>query len=183
MDVATDLGLSPALIASAAAGDRAAFGRIVAEHHDDLVRVAYLVSGDADLAHDATQAAWTIAWRKLPSLREPEHLRAWLSTIAANEARQLLRRRGRTRVREIDIALVGDGPTASTAGAGRDETIDLMRALDRLAGEDRRDPGHALRPRPHVRRRSGGRSGCRRPASGRVSARAIARLRKDLGDD
>src|SRR6478736_5862911 len=53
MDVATDLALSPALIASAAAGDRVAFGRIVAQHHDDLVRIAYLVSGDADLARSS----------------------------------------------------------------------------------------------------------------------------------
>jgi len=182
MDVATDLGLSPALIASAAAGDRVAFGRIVAQHHDDLVRIAYLVSGDADLAHDATQAAWAIAWRKLPSLREPEHLRAWLSKIAANEARQLLRRRGRTRVREIDIALVGDGPTVSTAGAGRDETIDLMRALDRLAGEDRQIL--AMRFVLGLTSEEIGRSiGMSAPGVRSRLARAIARLRKDLGDD
>ncbi|HEY7968831.1 MAG TPA: RNA polymerase sigma factor [Candidatus Limnocylindrales bacterium] len=182
MEVATELALSPALIASAAAGDRVAFGRIVAEHHDDLVRIAYLVGGDADLAHDATQAAWAIAWRKLASLREPEHLRAWLSTIAANEARQPLRRRDRTRVREIDIALVAGGPIASTTGAGRDETIDLMRALDRLAGDDRQIL--AMRYVLGLTSDEIGRSiGMSAPGVRSRLSRAIARLRKDLGDD
>jgi len=45
------------------------------------------------------QSARSIAWRKLSSLRDPERLRPWLVSVAANEARQLVRgqspRRGR----------------------------------------------------------------------------------------
>ena len=55
----------PGVMASAAAGDEVAFARIVAAHHDDMVRVAYLVTCEVDLANDAVQSAWPIAWRKL----------------------------------------------------------------------------------------------------------------------
>jgi DNA-directed RNA polymerase specialized sigma24 family protein len=54
-------GIAGALIERAAAGDEMAFARIVAAHHEDMARIAYLVSGDLDVAADAEQAAWAIA--------------------------------------------------------------------------------------------------------------------------
>ena len=71
----------------AAEGDEVAFARLVAAHHASMVRVAYVIVGDAALASDAVQSAWEIAWRKLGDLREPDQVRAWLVAIAANEAR------------------------------------------------------------------------------------------------
>jgi ATP/maltotriose-dependent transcriptional regulator MalT len=53
----------------AAAGDVSAFARIVTEHHDHMARVCFVICGDLDMAQDAVQAAWPIAWRKLASLR------------------------------------------------------------------------------------------------------------------
>src|SRR5262245_45851546 len=82
-------------IALAAAGDEAAFARIIRAHHDDMTRVCYIVSGDLDLAEEAVQAAWGIAWRKLGTVRDPSRLRSWLVSVAANEARQIVRRRRR----------------------------------------------------------------------------------------
>ena len=54
-------------VALAAAGDEVAFATIVRAHHDDMTRVAFLVCGDLDLADEAVQTAWTIAWRRLGS--------------------------------------------------------------------------------------------------------------------
>ncbi|MEA2609242.1 MAG: polymerase sigma-70 factor, subfamily, partial [Chloroflexota bacterium] len=88
------------IVEQAAAGDEAAFARIVAAYHDDMARVCFVVCGEADLAQEAVQAAWPIAWRNMERLRDPERLRPWLVTIAANEARQLMRRRGRRAIRE-----------------------------------------------------------------------------------
>ena len=59
----------------AAAGDAVAFARIVGAHHDDMARVCCVVCGDLELAQDAVQAAWPIAWRRLDTLRDPERLR------------------------------------------------------------------------------------------------------------
>src|SRR6185436_9469984 len=92
------------IIEAAAAGDTMAFARIVRAHHDDMARVCQLICDDADLAQDAAQAAWPIAWRKLGTLRDPEKLRPWLVSIAANEARQMIRRLHRDRVVPIDVA-------------------------------------------------------------------------------
>jgi hypothetical protein len=66
----------------AAAGDEVAFARIVAAHRAEMVRVAYVVCGDWDIAQDAAQAALWLAWRKLPSLRDPARLRPWLMSVA-----------------------------------------------------------------------------------------------------
>jgi RNA polymerase sigma factor (sigma-70 family) len=123
-----------ATIARAAAGDRVAFTRIVNAHHADMARVAYVVSGDVSLAEDAVQAAWSIAWCKLGSLRDPDRLRPWLVSIAANEARQMLRRQHRTSIVEIDGRPLADaGPDPSDVI----DRLDLVNALGRLKPEDR----------------------------------------------
>jgi RNA polymerase sigma-70 factor (ECF subfamily) len=119
----------------AAAGDTVEFARIVAAHHADMVRVAYVVSGGRqDLADDAVQAAWAIAWRKLGSLRDPERLKAWLISVAANEARQLCRRQRRLAAVEIDV---GNHDASGSDPADRDEGLDLERALGHLSANDR----------------------------------------------
>ena len=126
-----------ATVAAARTGDEAAFARIVAIHADDMARVAYLVCGDVPIAHEAVQSAWAIAWRRLASLREVERLRPWLVSIAANEARGLLRTRRRRHVVEIDVAAM-PGPDARTDPDNRrDDLLDLRAAMGRLAEEDR----------------------------------------------
>jgi DNA-directed RNA polymerase specialized sigma24 family protein len=77
---------SEALVAQAATGDQAAFARLVAEHHASMARVAYTITGDRDSAADAVQAAWSIAWRRLRTLRDHGTVRAWLVAIAAKVA-------------------------------------------------------------------------------------------------
>ena len=90
-------------VARAAAGDEIAFARIIRAHHDDMTRVCFVICGDLDIADEAVQAAWPIIWRKLGSLRDPGRLRPWLVSIAANEARQLIRRRRRRTVVELAV--------------------------------------------------------------------------------
>jgi RNA polymerase sigma-70 factor (ECF subfamily) len=123
-----------ALVAQAAAGDRVAFTRIVDAYHADMARVAYVVSGDQAIADDAVQAAWAIAWRKLGTLRDPERLRPWLVSVAANEARQMIRRQRRVRVVQIHAGPVpGMDPDPSDAI----DRLDLVNALGSLKPEDR----------------------------------------------
>ncbi len=118
----------------AAAGDEVAFARIVAAHRAEMVRVAYIVCDDWDLAQDAAQAALWIAWRKLPSLREPERLRPWLLAVTANEARAVMRHRRRHPVVELEIS--ADGRVGDDPGDEIDQ-VDLANALHRLDIEDR----------------------------------------------
>jgi RNA polymerase sigma-70 factor, ECF subfamily len=163
----------------AAAGDEVAFARIVAAHRAEMVRVAYVVSGDWDLAQDAAQAALWIAWRKLPSLRDPTRLRPWLMAVAANEARAVLRQRGRHPVVELTIAT-----DETSMGDPGDEIgqVDLANALHRLGPEDRALV--ALRYLVELDSAEIG-SLTGRSASGVRTrlARVLDHLRKELGDD
>jgi RNA polymerase sigma factor (sigma-70 family) len=136
----TSLALDSAAIATtverAIAGDEVAFARLVGAYHLDLVRVAYVVCGDEGLAEDAAQAAWWIAWRKLPSLRDPDRLRPWLVAIAANEARKLVRREHRHEIVELKIRVAPD-PFPGADPAGAIDHVDLANALRHLTPEDR----------------------------------------------
>jgi RNA polymerase sigma factor (sigma-70 family) len=165
------------LFGLARSGDEGAFEAIVAAHHAELVRVAYVVCGDLELARDAAQRAWIKAWRNLAAVRQGDRLRPWLLAIAANEARQLVRAERRRPVRNIDALDID--PRASGPSA---ERIDLIAALGRLDADDR--SLLALRfvagVEPTEIARATGRS-----ASGTRArlSRIVARLREDLGDD
>jgi RNA polymerase sigma-70 factor (ECF subfamily) len=117
----------------AGAGDEAAFAQLVATYHADMARVAFVACGDRELAEDAVQSAWLVAWRKLRSLRDPDRVRPWLLAVTANEARQLLRRRHGPVV-EIDVEASGDPRGDPSAGI---ERLDLRRALAHLSPDDR----------------------------------------------
>lgn len=135
----TDLTIDDATVPDptvrlAADGDQTAFAHLVTDHHGSMVRVAYAITGDAEAAADAAQIAWSIAWRRLGSLRDHRTIRAWLVAIAANEARKGLRRQRGRPVLDISTTLeVGAGGDP----ADRIATVDLARVLRSLAPDDR----------------------------------------------
>ena len=118
----------------AAAGDTAALARLIERHYAPMARVAYAITGDAELARDATQAAWAIAWRRLASLRDETQVLAWLVAIAGNEARKIVQRRRPSVV--VDLSRVVETATAGDPADGID-VVDLERALAALKPEDR----------------------------------------------
>lgn len=167
------------VIALAVAGDEAAFARIIQAHHDDMTRVCFLICADLDVADDAVQRAWLIAWRKLKDLRDPARLRPWLVSIAANEARQLLRRHRRTSVVEIAVM---DALAPGSDPAGRIGDLDLANSLAKLDPSDR--ALLALRYVAGFDSTELGRATGRSASGTRARlARLLDRLRKDLGDD
>src|SRR5262245_8853296 len=109
-----DEAIEPA-VRAAADGDVRAFSRLVARYHAPMARVASAWPGDHARAGAAVQSGWAVAWRRLGSLRAPDRIEPWLVSVAANEARQLVRSRRRRPVVEIPAEL-GDrrGDPAST---------------------------------------------------------------------
>ena len=181
---ARDAAMAITTVREAAVGDTVAFARIVAAYHADMMRVAYVVAGgDQDLADDAVQAAWAIAWRKLGSLRDPDRLKPWLVTVAANEARQQCRRRLRHHVVELDVAAVdpADHDLMGRDPADRAGELDLECALRHLSPAER--ALLALRYEAGLDSSQIGALAGRPAATIRWRlARLLARLRKELSD-
>ena len=121
-------------VARAASGDQQAFAHLVTAHHAAMAKVAYAITGEVESADDSVQTAWSIAWQRLGRLRDRGAVRPWLIAIAANEARQAVRRRRRRPV--VDISAIPE-PSGGSDPSDRIETVDLARVLQRLNADDR----------------------------------------------
>src|SRR5688500_4024406 len=76
-------------------GDRDAFAALVHAVADRLYALAYRILRDPDLAQDAFQEALIVAWRRLPTLREPDRFEAWIYRILVRACYVESRRRTR----------------------------------------------------------------------------------------
>lgn len=121
------------IIDRAASGDEGAFAALVQAHHVSMSRVAFVIVGDRDLAADAVQSAWSVAWRRLGTLRDHAAVRSWLVAIAANEARLIVR--GRRRRTVVELSMTVADPAHDPGD--RIEVVDLQRALRHLSADDR----------------------------------------------
>ncbi|MGX7826203.1 RNA polymerase sigma factor [Actinokineospora sp. 24-640] len=81
-----------ALLASAAAGDQAAWDALVERYTGLLWSIARGYGFGAADAADAVQMTWLRLVERLDSIVDPERLPAWLSTTVRRECLQLLRR-------------------------------------------------------------------------------------------
>jgi RNA polymerase sigma-70 factor (ECF subfamily) len=135
-DVATD---EERLLAAARAGDREAYGRLIAPHQEVAFRAAFLITGSAADAEEATQEAFVKAWLGLERFRLGEPFRPWLVQIAVNEARN--RRRGAGRraglaLRAAAAVSVTTAPSAEERALAAEERARLIAGLERLREQD-----------------------------------------------
>ena len=92
------------LIELARAGDLDAFNVLVARHERPVYSVALRYMRNPELAEDVTQDTFLRAYHALDSFRNEAGygLRAWLLTIAANRARDVLRAQARRPTISLD---------------------------------------------------------------------------------
>jgi RNA polymerase sigma-70 factor, ECF subfamily len=123
------------LVERAMAGDHDAFAGLVDIAGDQLFAIAFRILRDVERAEDAVQQAYLLAWRELPSLRNPERYRPWLHRLLVNacyeESRRWSRWRGRVRALPVEGP---SGPDSSIPVAERDS---LERAFGKLSPEHR----------------------------------------------
>jgi RNA polymerase sigma-70 factor (ECF subfamily) len=67
-------------------GDADAFGKLVLRHQAMVYGIAMSRLANPDLAEEAAQESFLLAWRKLPELRRPERFGPWLRVIARRTA-------------------------------------------------------------------------------------------------
>nr|HEX4315795.1 sigma-70 family RNA polymerase sigma factor [Kofleriaceae bacterium] len=101
------------LAAAARAGDRDAFGAIVARHQRAVVAVVYAMTCDRVLGDDIAQEVFVIAWTQLARLHDDARLAAWLCGIARKRALHTLR----WRRREVALEAALGEPIAATSPA------------------------------------------------------------------
>jgi len=142
--IALPLGSRPeraALVRRAREGDQAAFELLIRPSLDRQLRFALSLLGDEMDARDVVQEACIRAWRQLPGLRDPERFDAWHSQILVNQARSMLRRRARVRVREVSVdGVEGDAAPVGAQGPVADllsERDAVRRAFQRLDADKR----------------------------------------------
>jgi len=130
----------PRLIAAAKAGDQRAYAELLARHQAVAFRAAYLVTGSATDAEDATQEACVKAWLALGRFRSAAPFRPWLVRIAINEARNRRRGAGRRVALALrlspDPADLGSAPSAETEALARADRARLASALGELREAD-----------------------------------------------
>ena len=117
MDVTEDDRLDRDLVEQAQRGDREAFAILARSNGDRLMAIAQRILRDVGRAEDAVQQTLEIAWRELPSLRDPDRFDAWLQRLLVNSS-YAEARRSRAWNAHVRILPV-DGP------AGPDETLSI----------------------------------------------------------
>lgn len=123
-----------ALVARAAAGSDAAFGRLVQRHQGAVRAFLRRVLGGAwTEADDLAQDTFLTAWATLRSLRRPEAVRHWLCGIAWRKAQDRLRSRRRAAMRDALWLETVETP----AGIHPRDRVALAAAMAELSPEAR----------------------------------------------
>lgn len=124
-----------ALVRRAQRGELPAFNTLVLRHQDAVYSLTLRMLGQPQAAEDVTQEAFINAWRRLDSFRGGS-FRSWLFTIAANRARDELRRNGRRPQTSLDAARDDPGradldpPDRDPTPEGAAEQAELRAALE-----------------------------------------------------
>jgi RNA polymerase sigma-70 factor (ECF subfamily) len=129
------------LFARAQRGDVGAFEEIVHRYQLVAFRTAYVITGSAAEAEDASQEGFVKAYRALATFRPGAEPRPWLLRIVANEARNRVRSTGRRHQLELRLAegfrLRGAAPSPEAATVATEERRRLLSLVNELSDEDR----------------------------------------------
>ena len=105
---------------------------LVAQHHADLYRYGYRLTGRTADAEDLTQQTFLQAQAHLDQLRDPACARSWLFTILRNCYQKSHRQRQRIR---LEPAAVDVDQIPDSAGESPVDGEQLQQALDQLPDE------------------------------------------------
>lgn len=121
-----------ALVAHAAAGDRAAFAMLVERHYDFVFRVAFRWCGDRADAEDVAQEVCVRLARAIANFKGESRFTTWLYALTINAARDLMRREKRAATR---AEAWGEHNALFGEAADDDADEDRVSAIWQLVGE------------------------------------------------
>jgi RNA polymerase sigma-70 factor (sigma-E family) len=112
----------------------AEFHRFFEEHHRELARLAFLLSGDADAADDLAADAFVAAWRRWERVRAADQPLAYVRKIVINLASSRVRRLVRERAK---LTAAHALTTEWTDAPDVPGMLDVRAALQRLPARKR----------------------------------------------
>jgi len=95
------------LVARARQGNPDAFRTLVERYHDDLMRFLIRLTGSADAADDVFQDTFIQIFQSASTFDVGRRFKPWLFTIAANKARDHLRRKSRRQAMDLSAPVGG----------------------------------------------------------------------------
>jgi len=103
----------PELIARVLAGDRLAGRELYDAHAPRVYRLAYRLTGDAELAREFTQDTFVRAFQRLADFRGDAAFSTWIHRITITVVANAMRKVRRLRERETDLSDLDAAPTPS----------------------------------------------------------------------
>ncbi len=120
------------LARQAAAGDAAAFARLVEAHYMTVYKIAYKWCGHRADAEDIAQDVFVKLPEKLKSFRGESAFTTWLYRLTVNAAKDYYRTTGRARGRELPFAEGFDAPSDEVAADDALAAKQAMAEIHRL---------------------------------------------------
>lgn len=116
-----------------------AFHAVLRERSGRWYNACLRITGDADLAADAVQEALLKAWRHRDEFRGDSELDTWIHRIALNAALDLMRRRNRHPMDELDPDALLAAPSESPESGYTQDAVakDVETAMQRLSTMER----------------------------------------------
>lgn len=105
-----------------------AFQVFFEQHHADLARLAYLITGDANVADDIAADALVEIWRHWERVEAADNPLAYARGVLANLARNWIRKQGRERRGLLNLKLFAEDARSIDVPA----VMDVRAALRRL---------------------------------------------------
>lgn len=128
------------LVTQAKHGSQHAYAELLSRHQGVAFRAAYLITGSAAEAEDATQEACVKAWLALERFRAGAPFRPWLVRIAVNEARNRRRAAGRRAGLVLRLAPsfaeTDAVPSAESQAIAEEDRARLVATIARMREDD-----------------------------------------------
>jgi RNA polymerase sigma-70 factor (ECF subfamily) len=127
-------GAERTLVASAQAGDRAAFDQLVQRDSARLLRLLVRITRNPEIAEDALQDALVRAWRNLPRFNGQSSFFTWLTRIAINETYRLMKQSQAKTTLPLDDAVGERIPNWGARPEEIFESREFLSAIDSALG-------------------------------------------------
>lgn len=126
------------LVVRAKTGDRKAFNRLAAHYHKRLLAFAMRLTGEGEMARDATQDAWADIVRGLGRLSDARLFNAWAYKIVSRRCADQIRKIQRRR--RTNAAYAAEPKPAASTGDCAEQSSDrkaILALVQNLPDEQR----------------------------------------------